>query len=175
MSIPPAPNVSDPVASRPQMPGYGLPAGSEGLMPWSWAEQRLADSHNYWIGTTRPDGRPHLMVIWGVWLERVFYFSTGSQSRKALNLAANAHCVIGTERAEQAVVLEGLAEKVSDTALLRAVLVLYAKKYDYDMSSMEADILALTEPVFAVRPILAFGLDEKATLQNATRWHFKPA
>jgi hypothetical protein len=37
---------------------------------------------------------------------------------------------------------------------------------------MEADILSLEEPIFAVRPSVAFGLDEKATLSNATRWHF---
>jgi hypothetical protein len=26
--------------SRPHMPGYGLPEGPDGLMPWIWAEQR---------------------------------------------------------------------------------------------------------------------------------------
>jgi hypothetical protein len=41
------------------------------------------------------------------------------------------------------------------------------------MSTMEADILALKEPMFALHPTVAFGLDEKATLQNATRWQFK--
>ncbi len=163
----------EPIGSRPHMPGYGLPSHGEGLMPWSWAEERLAKSHNYWIGTTRPDGRPHLMVIWGLWLERVFYFSTGSESRKALNLSLNAHCVIGTEQAEQAVVLEGTAERVTDVTLLKSVLAIYARKYDYDMSSMEADILGLKEPVYAVRPRVAFGLDEKATLQNMTRWRFR--
>jgi hypothetical protein len=30
-----------PAPSRPHMPGYGLPEGPDGLMPWSWAEQRL--------------------------------------------------------------------------------------------------------------------------------------
>jgi hypothetical protein len=157
------------------MPGYGLPEGTEGLMPWSWAERRLIESHNYWIGTTRPDGRPHLMVIWGLWLDGALYFSTGSHSRKAANLSVNPHCVIGTEHAEQAVVLEGVAEKVADTTLLKSVLSLYQRKYDYDMSSMEADILASKEPVFVVRPTVAFGLDEKATLTTATRWHFKQA
>ena len=170
-----SPKASDnaPIASRPHMPGYGLPSHGEGLMPWNWADERLTKSHNYWIGTTRPDGRPHLMVIWGLWLERIFYFSTGSESRKALNLNVNAHCVIGTEQAEQAVVLEGTAEKVTDVRLLKSLLALYARKYDYDMSSMEADILGLKEPVYAVRPRVAFGLDEKATLQNMTRWQFK--
>ena len=33
-----------PNASRPHMPGYGLPKGTKGLLPWGWAEQRLKKS-----------------------------------------------------------------------------------------------------------------------------------
>jgi nitroimidazol reductase NimA-like FMN-containing flavoprotein (pyridoxamine 5'-phosphate oxidase superfamily) len=154
------------------MPGYGLPEGPDGLMPWSWAEHRLETSHNYWLATVRPDGRPHLMIIWGLWNEGVFYFSTGSHSRKALNLEGNAHCVIGTEQAHEAVVVEGRAEKLRDVAQLRELLSLYERKYDYDMAAMREDILGLREPIFAVRPSVAFSLDEKAGLQNSTRWRF---
>ena len=39
------------------------------LLPWEWAEQRLRKSHNYWITTAKPDGTPHTMVVWGLWLE----------------------------------------------------------------------------------------------------------
>ena len=33
------------------MPGYGiLPAGEgTGLLPWEWAVERLARSHDYWL------------------------------------------------------------------------------------------------------------------------------
>jgi pyridoxine/pyridoxamine 5'-phosphate oxidase len=154
------------------MPGYGLPEGSGGLMPWSWAEHRLERSHNYWLTTVRPDGRPHLMVIWGLWREGLFYFSTGSQSRKTRNLESNAHCVIGTEQAEEAVVVEGIAEKLCNVEQLRELLSLYQRKYDYDMSTMQQDILELREPFFAIRPSVAFGIEEKTSLQNATRWQF---
>jgi nitroimidazol reductase NimA-like FMN-containing flavoprotein (pyridoxamine 5'-phosphate oxidase superfamily) len=166
------PRPSEPRASRPHMPGYGLPESADGLMPWQWAEQRLTASHNYWLATTRPDGRPHLMIIWGLWLDGHFYFSTGRHSRKARNLEQNAHCVIATEQADQAVVVEGLAEEITDVALRRTLLSSYQRKYDYDMSSMEEDILNLKEPIYAIRPTVAFGLDEKATLQSATRWRF---
>ncbi len=83
-------------------------------MPWSWAEQRLEDSHNYWLATVRQEGRPHVMIVWGLWHGGVFYFSTGSRSRKASNLESNTHCVIGTEQAHEAVIVEGAAEKVCD-------------------------------------------------------------
>ena len=162
----------EPVASRLHAPGYDLPEGPDGLMPWSWAEQRLAGSHNYWLATVRQDGRPHLMIVWGLWRAGVFYFSTGSRSRKARNLESNAHCVVGTEQAHEAVVVEGAAEKVRDVEQLKELLALYQRKYDYDMSAMQEDILALRDPIFAVRASVAFGLEEKAVLQNATRWRF---
>jgi hypothetical protein len=45
-----------PKSSRPYMPGYGLldAAQGTGLLPWSWAEERLESSHDYWLATLRP-------------------------------------------------------------------------------------------------------------------------
>jgi hypothetical protein len=112
-----------PKASHPYMPGYGLPKGKKGLLPWSWAIQRLEKSHNYWVATTRPDGAPHVMVVWGLWLDGFFIFSTGRQSRKARNLAANPKCVICNELAHEAVVVEGIARRVRKRSRLRKFLI----------------------------------------------------
>ena len=156
---------SKPKPSRPYMPGYGIPEAKQGLLPWSWAEQRLKKSHNYWISTVKPDGSPHSMVIWGLWIDGAFYFSTGAKSRKGRNLADNPHCVIATEKAEEAVVLEGTAVPVTDRTLLTKFARLYQKKYKWDMSSF-------SEPVFAFRPQTGFGLYEKKFMGTATRWQF---
>jgi len=67
----------EPEPSPLRMTGYDLPEGPAGFMPWSWAEQRLAGSHNYWLATVRQDGRPHLMIVWGLWHERVFLLHHG--------------------------------------------------------------------------------------------------
>ena len=74
---------------RPYAPGYGIPSGSKGLLPWGFAEERMAVAQNYWIATVRPDGRPHLTPVWGVWVDGVFYFGSGPQTRKVRNLAEN--------------------------------------------------------------------------------------
>jgi len=69
--------MQEPPASRPQMPGYGTigPEEGTGLLPWSWAVERLSRSRNYWLATIRPEGGPHVMPVWAVWdqdcLERV--------------------------------------------------------------------------------------------------------
>src|ERR1700722_4125799 len=143
----------DPKPCRPQMPGYGMPKSTKGLLPWKWAEQRLRNSHNYWITTVKPDGSPHTMVVWGLWQDGAFLFSTGSQSRKAKNLAENPRCVVCTEKAEEAVVVEGVAE-IAETSVRPVFLKKYKPKYNFDMSGMEQDILSMKEPVFVVRPHL---------------------
>ncbi len=160
-----------PEASRPHAPGYGLPAASKGLLPWTWAEQRLKRSHNYWITTVKPNGAPHTMVVWGLWQDGQFVFSTGSKSRKARNLARNTACVVCTEDANEAVIVEGTAE-IADVAARRKFLPIYERKYKFDMKEMEQDILSMKEPVFAVRPRVVFGLWEKKFVDKATRWQF---
>jgi hypothetical protein len=160
-----------PEASRPEMPGYGLPENKKGLLAWKWAEQRLKKSHNYWITTVKPDGSPHTMVVWGLWLDGAFLFSTGRQSCKARNLSENPKCIVCTEHAQEAVIVEGTAE-LADVPVRREFLKKYQPKYHFDMSGMEKDILSLKEPVFAVRPRVAFGLYEKKFMSSATRWKF---
>src|SRR4051812_36527954 len=118
-----------PKASRPHMPGYGMPTAARGLMPWTWAEERLVKSHNYYVMTVRPDATPHAMPVWGIWVDNRFYFSTGAQSVKARNLAANTSCVICTEKAAEAVVVEGTASPMTEPERLKQIAPHYAKKY----------------------------------------------
>lgn len=164
---------SAPKASRPHAPGYGLPKTSKGLLPWKWAMDRLTRNREYWIATTRPDGSPHVMVVWGLWWENTFCFSTGSQSRKARNLEKNPHCVICNEDADEAVIVEGVAERMRDVPRIRKFLSIYGRKYKFDMSGMAEEMISLKEPIFVVRPHKVFGLAEKTFAKRATRWKFE--
>src|SRR5580704_16843130 len=116
-----AASLPKPKTSRPVAPGYGSPEDSKGLLPWTWAEQRLKKSHNYWITTVKPDGSPHTMVVWGLWQDGRLLFSTGSKSRKARNLEGNANCVVCTEDAHEAVIVEGTVE-IADVDARRKLL-----------------------------------------------------
>lgn len=154
------------------MPGYGLPKGDKGLLPWSWAEQRLKKSHNYWITTVKSNGTPHTMIVWALWMNGRLFFSTGSKSRKSRNLAENPKCVMCTELANEAVIVEGVAE-IADVAARRKMLVAYERKYKFDMGGMKDDMLSMKEPIYAVRPQVVFGLPEKHFVGKSTRWHFE--
>jgi hypothetical protein len=158
-----------PKADRPFMPGYDITdaGGGARLLPWRWAAERLIKSRNYWIGTISRDGRPHSMPVWGVWLDGMLYFSTGRQSRKARNLAADPRCSATTEFAGEAVIVEGSAEIVTDAGLLSRFKEAYDPKYDWDMD-------VSTGPIYAVTPRVAFGFIESAAefQGSATRWRF---
>jgi len=163
--------MAEPKASRPHMPGYGILEADKGkgLLPWSWATERLAKAHTYWVATTRSDARPHVMPAWGVWVDDGFCFSTGSQSRKARNLAGNPRCVISCEVDGAQIMVEGVAEIIIGSELNPRFAEAYGPKYEWNMEG-------LNEPVYAVRPAVVFGFttaDGEFT-STATRWSFDP-
>ncbi len=151
------------------MPGIEIPdaESSKGLLPWSWAVERLTSAHNYWLATTREDGRPHVMPVWGVWLDGAFLFSTGGESRKARNLAVNPNCVVCPERGDEAVIVEGVAERVTDTDVIERFSALYKTKYDWEIDESLG-------PIYAVQPRTAFAFIESGDdfYNTATRWKF---
>jgi general stress protein 26 len=166
--------MDQPRASRPYMPGYGIvgPTQGSGLLPWSWAEERLTASRNYWVASSWPDGRPHAMPVWGIWHDEALWFSSSRQSRKARNLAADPRCVATTENAMEPVVIEGAAEVVTDPQALTRMLALENAKYqtDYSMELLDPAVNA----TIRVQPRWAFGLAEGDFTGSPTRWIFQP-
>jgi general stress protein 26 len=129
--------------------------------------ERLAMARSYWLATTRPDGRPHVAVVWGVWLSNRYYFTTSVASRKGRNLAANPHCVVCPEDTAEAVILEGIAEAVTDRASLERFSAAYAAKY---AEEIDTDLFQ----VYRVQPVVAFATlsDAERFPTTATRWRF---
>jgi len=159
------------------MPGYGVldAQNGEGLLPWSWAVERLEKARNYWIATRWPDGQPHLMPVWGVWFKDAFYFSTGRHSRKARNLTNDPRCAVSTEHADEPVILEGAAHEVKDAVLLEEVTQVYSSKYGFVMEPTQdgvTDSEGNVGPLFVVYPRVVFGFGGDL-VGSATRWVFK--
>jgi PPOX class probable F420-dependent enzyme len=159
-------------AGRPYMPGYGIQGADEGrgLLPWSWAEEQLTASRNYWLVTHWPDGRPHAMPVWAVWHAGALWFSSGNGSRKVRNLRADARCVLMTEDAANPVVVEGVAELVSDRGELELLLALENAKYEtnYGMEMLDPAV----NSAYRVRPRWAFALQSDDFTGTPTRWTF---
>lgn len=156
------------------MPGYGVlgPDEGTGLLPWSWAEERLAVSRNFWVATVWPDGRPHLMPVWGVWDRMTFWFSSSVLSRKVRNLRADGRCTIAIEDALNPVVVEGAVEIVTDPDEIARFVSLLNAKYatEYPVDFQDPAVNA----TLRLRPSWAFGLAEADFTGSPTRWTFAP-
>ena len=161
-------------SSRPYMPGYEMMFDKNRReLPWDWASERLASSRTYWFATNKPDGRPHVMPIWGIWLDQVFYFSTGRESRKSRNLKSNPHCAVCPDGAGEAVILEGTVSELKDSRVFRRFAAAYKKKYNSDIEEFDRS----ENPIYSVRPSKVFGFIETSRKINGnpTRWNFTDA
>jgi hypothetical protein len=155
------------------MPGYGIadPDGGSGLLPWSWAAERLTSSRNYWVVSVWPDGRPHTMPVWGMWDDSVLWFSSSTGSRKVRNLAADARCCVSTEDATDPVIIEGTARVVTEPALLQRVTDLMNAKYGTGFSVDFLD--PAKNATIQVRPRQVIGLRSGDFNGSPTRWVFE--
>lgn len=159
---------TEPTLSRPHVPaGYGISPGIGASLSWQQARERLAAARNYWVASTRPDGRPHVMPVWGLWLGDALYFSTARGSRKGRNLAANPKVAVHLESGDDVVVLEGAVEEVRDPALLQRFTDAYDAKYQIRPDT--ADAANIT---YALRPRAAFTWQERDFPESAARWQF---
>jgi PPOX class probable F420-dependent enzyme len=154
------------------MPGYGILPGDQGtgLLDWDQVEPTLASSHDYWLATVWPDGRPHLMPVWGVWDGTCFWFSSSTHSRKVTNLTLNPHCSVSIQDPLDPVVLEGVAEVVADPGAIREFLRRLNAKYhtDYGEDFLDPERNAAIRVV----PVTAFALLASDFTGSPTRWHF---
>ena len=87
--------------------GYGLPETSDGLLSWSDIEPRLVASQHYWLSTVRPDGTPHTVPRWGVWVDNRFYYDGSPATLNARNAESNPACTLTLESGKEAVIIEG--------------------------------------------------------------------
>jgi len=166
--------VTEPSGARPYMPGYGiLPADAgSGLLPWSWAEERLTSSHDFWLATVTPAGAPHLMPVWAVWDHGTVWFSSSNGSRKARNLVLESRCSLSTDNPLEPVVVHGRAKRVTDRAALAAMLA--AENFKYGTSYGFEMVDPASNSVFALRPEWVFALDAADFAGSPTRFTFAP-
>ena len=142
-----------------------------GAEPTSWDEtdRALREAQLFWISTVRRDGRPHVTPLVAVWDDGALHFCTGPEEQKAVNLEANPNVALTTGcngwQDGLDVVVEGLAERVTDTARLSELARAWREKWDgsWEFEPVEEGFRHTDDEgiahVFAVRPakVLAFG------------------
>lgn len=155
------------------MPGYGIlpPGEGTGLLSWVDAEPRIASSHDYWLASTWPDCRPHVMPVWGVWEEGTLWFSSSRRSRKIANLERDERCVATTDNPRDPIVIDGLAEVMTAEAQIHRFLELLNAKYRtaYAMDFLDPAVNATVR----ITPRIVFALLQEDFCGSPTRWTFE--
>lgn len=100
----------------------------DGLEPLQWetVRERLdagqppaagaPNQRTTWLTTINADGSPHVTAVGALWLDGAFWFQTGAATRKARNVARDPRCAVSTSILEMDVVVDGITERVTDTA-----------------------------------------------------------
>ena len=85
-----------------------------GHIPWQKIDLHLRAQRTIWIGTTRPNGRPHSIPVWFCWDGANLYFVTKRSTQKAQNLSHETWVVAHLGDGDDAIILEGPATVVTD-------------------------------------------------------------
>jgi Pyridoxamine 5'-phosphate oxidase len=153
-------------------------------IPWSrprdiLAAGALGADASFFLGTVRPDGRPHAAGIGAAWYEGELYFQCGPETRKARNIAANPACTISASLPGIDLVFEGEARRVTDAATLEAIAAIFREsgwsvQVDGDTFTAPYSAPSAGPPpwhLFRVATHTVFGV-ATAEPHGATRWRF---
>jgi uncharacterized pyridoxamine 5'-phosphate oxidase family protein len=165
-----------------ELQAFSSPGASE--TSWVRGREQLVDAELYWLTTVRPDGRPHVTPLIGVWNAGGLYFCTGPTERKAKNLSQNANCILTTGRNDLDgldVVAEGKAALVTDDAELDTVAGAFEMKYGSRFTAPGGTWFGLGDEIrrggavlYRVAPSTVFGFG-KGVEYSQTRWRFSSA
>ena len=150
-------------------------------IPWTRALEQLEAgfAKSFWLATTRPDARPHLTGVGALWVDGVFYFTSGPETRKSRNLAENPNCVLSASLANLDLVVEGRAVRITDKETLERLAQRYtdqgwpARASDGALTAEFSAPSAGPPPwyLYVMTPVTAFGVATAAP-NGAMRWQF---
>jgi hypothetical protein len=157
----------EPVAEQLRLPeGYGVP---NELLKWSKVRSRIEQAEQYWLATTRPDGRPHVVPVDGVWIDDVWFYGGAEQAVHHRNLLQNTRAVVHLPETIAVVIVEGVAQRVKPSMEeARRIAETTRKKYTkYGYSVKAEDYL---DGLWGVRPTVVLAWDRLNV--DATRFVF---
>jgi nitroimidazol reductase NimA-like FMN-containing flavoprotein (pyridoxamine 5'-phosphate oxidase superfamily) len=88
---------------------YGTPTKK---LAWEDVRAELEDATVYWVASTRPDGRPHVVPRDGVWLDDAWYYGGSPKTVHNKNVGSNPAVAMHIGDGMKAIIVEGDAEFV---------------------------------------------------------------
>jgi len=159
--------MSEPVVEKPDIPAeYGNPTER---LEWADVERKIADAPVYWIASTRPDGRPHVIPRDGTWLDGGLHYGGSPQTVHYRNITQNPNIVVHVGDGMEAIMVEGAVEieKPSKEFAQRLADASFAKYPQY--GRMDPKMYLGGVSVLRPKRVLAWTV----LFENATRFRFK--
>ena len=101
-------------------------------------DQRLRNEPIIWIGSVRPDGRPHMVPVWFLWDRTSIFIFSQPKAQKIRNLESNPNVTLALEAANAGAdiaIVEGTAI-VSPAANAQGIMPAYSAKYAQAIAEM---------------------------------------
>lgn len=160
----------EPPRDRPDSPpaSYGVPRKGGKFVAWQDVVERLRTASGYWLATVTPDGRPHVVPIWGVFVGDDLFLETGAPGTiKNRNLAVHPEIAVHLDGVDDVVFVRGRATPAAPGPDLGAAMAAaFREKYHgYEPGPTDWDSGGLIR----VEPVTLLAWREMPT---ATRWRF---
>jgi hypothetical protein len=159
--------VPEPVVEKPDIPPeYGNPTQR---LDWTDVERRLESATVYWIASTRPDGRPHVIPRDGMWLDGGLHYGGSPETVHYRNITHNPHAVVHIGDGQEAIIVEGAVEIEKPTAEMAARLSDESFRKYPQYGRLEPSVYMGGVSVLRPRRVLAW----TSFTENATRFRFE--
>jgi hypothetical protein len=146
-------------------------ADDPGMAPaaptWEDVESRLCAERDFWLVALRPDGRPHAVVVWGIWESGCLWFTMSPRTWTARHLSADPRVLAHLPSGRDAVVIEGEARRPAVDSVPAVVVDRYEQTFGWRLDPADPNM-----PYFALQAASVrawFAADVRGT---ATRWEF---
>lgn len=101
-------------------------------------DERLRTAPIIWLGSVRPDGRPHLVAVWFLWDGATILIFSIPNNQKLRNILQNPNVTLAVDDSkggDDPIVVEGQAELLP-AGSVDTTLPAYAEKYDTLLNEM---------------------------------------
>jgi hypothetical protein len=146
------------------------------MLTWASVERMLRAARYLWIGTTNPDGSPHLVEQWCAWVDDTLYFEGSDRTRWARNLARDPRLSFGVQVSDRAAYGQAVVDVARglERAVAAKIARQYGTKYGPDFDYRPPVEQYTNGPVFRARPTKIIAFDVRRFNTSAARFTFAP-
>ena len=95
----------EPIVEQLDLPkDYGTPKKK---LEWASVRADLEEAPVYWVASTRPDGRPHVVPRDGIWLDDTWYYGGSPKTVHNRNIDKNPAAAMHIGDGMKAIIVEG--------------------------------------------------------------------